>query len=113
VSYTPNTSSVDWVILGVTASNGSVLVMASTDLTEAELASERLDNLHESNYRLGYYTPHGRPAVWEHKLTVTMKSYVQITAPTYAEAMAKLFGEWTPAASPRPAIDSGPKRVGA
>lgn len=90
----------DWVILGGGQTNGGVMVIASTQLTHAEL---------EVAYDRGEYLDILSPFILNDRrrvtLTVEMGQFVIIIAEDYQTAMKRLFEQWTPRAAERPSIE--------
>lgn len=78
----------DWVVLGSPHQNG-VMILASKDLTQAELEFERDDLMAWG--RVEAVASHYRIT-----LTVEMRTYVVVFADTYAEAWQRLFQQWQP-----------------
>jgi hypothetical protein len=84
----------DFVVVGVPTHDGSVWLLASTELRSFELEAvyehEDVFNLGicVGSGRLKYISMHGK-----------CSSYIMVMGATYAEAFAKLMGEWSPDAS--------------
>lgn len=94
----------DFVILGVPHPDGGVMVLASTELREAELQ-------YEADYVESLF--HSRPErVWEeYRLTTRMRSYVTVIGDSYPDALSKLFGQWSPSDNPQDVLDAVVRRV--
>lgn len=80
----------DWVITGSTMPDGSVMLMASTELTKAEIEMRRQEHLFSG------WDDFAREFSPRVTLAVEMKECVIVTAPTYQEALQILFGKWRP-----------------
>ncbi|WP_143546286.1 hypothetical protein [Rhodococcus sp. 14-2496-1d] len=89
----------DFVMVGVSTDDG-VMLLASNELTEAELDVER-DIVRDF---LG-----SRQTVVNERYTLSaeMRRYVTIVAPTYADAFATLFKTWTPERGGQRGISAG------
>ena len=89
----------DWVILGDGQTDGGVMVLASTQLTRAEL-----EMVHERHQYLepleSFRFNHQRIT-----LAIEMGKFVIIVAPDYPTAMKRLFEQWEPRAADRPAVE--------
>jgi hypothetical protein len=85
-------STPDWVMLGVPTPNGQVAIYASKELNHAELTHET----DEDDLREWLAWPVSRVPRQRIELTVEMRTYVVITADTYAQAFRVLFDEWSP-----------------
>lgn len=87
----------NWVMVGTTQPDGTVVILASTDLSQAELR-------HETEWLwddLGPRRLHRLAFSWC-ELTVRMGTYVMASGSTYEEALRRLFEHWSPAtAKPR------------
>jgi|SRR5690606_29380844 len=100
----PSSGRPDFVILGVPHSDGKVMVLASTELREAELQ-------YEAEYAESLYL--SRPErVWqEYRLTTRMHGYVMVIGDSYPDALSKLFGQWSPSEHPQDVLDAVVRRV--
>lgn len=91
----------DFVIVGVPCEAG-VMLMASTELNEVELRYEA--------DRDEWADPFGRicvtPPRHRYYLTTEMRGYTVVVAPTYPEAFARLFGQWSPSENPQDVLDA-------
>lgn len=96
-----DTSKPDWVMLGVSFGD-KVRVLASTELTEAELASE-LENYDDLYGGWDFGRTGVRPR-YRHTVTAEMRTFVMVEADTYELALAALFGQWTPKPAERAAL---------
>lgn len=91
----------DFVIVGVPCEAG-VMLMASTELNEVELRAESdYDRYADDFGMLRYTNPRHR-----YYLTTQMRGYVVVVAPTYPEAFARLFGQWSPSDNPQDVLDA-------
>lgn len=88
VDYRP-----DFVILGAPRPEGGVVVLASKELTQAELRTELLDSDDLFGDRITT-----RLRDYRTMLSTELRGYNIVMADTYGEAMAKLFAQWTPPA---------------
>lgn len=103
----PHNSTPDWVMLGVPTPDGRVAVYASKELNQAELTHEtEFDDIY------AWYEPVIRVPRHRIELTVEMRTYVVVTADTYAQAFRVLFDEWSPETG-RPALEPAVKAIGA
>jgi hypothetical protein len=100
----------DWVMVGMPWAGG-VRLLASKDMTHAELAAE-VSRLYPE-----YETPEPLPSlVISQRITLTagMRTFTVIDAPDYPSAFTALFETWTPGPGERaalpgvPAIEAGP-----
>jgi hypothetical protein len=98
----------DWVMCGIPI-DGKVGILASTDLTQAELEGVRDDFDLEM---LGILDPVRSPRM-RHTLTVRMDAFVLVVADTYEQAFRSLFQQWTPRQAARPQLDGGRRGIGA
>lgn len=80
----------DFVILGVPNPDGGVLIVASKELSQAELEStaDELD-MWEVGRRL-------RMSRTTYTLTAQMRSIHMVIGPDYGSALRTLFEQWTP-----------------
>lgn len=94
----------DFVMVGVTIDEG-VMLLASNELTEAELNVER-DIVRDF--------PGSRQMVVNERYTLSaeMRRYVTIIAPTYAEAFATLFKTWSPERGEQVGIPAAQSAIG-
>lgn len=85
----------DFVILGAPRPEGGVVVLASKELTQAELTTK----LTNEDELFGGFDPIGS-VVPDYRTTLSteLRGYSIVMADTYGEAMAKLFAQWTPPA---------------
>lgn len=93
----------DWVMLGVQHENG-VLVFASNMLSQAELRAEydRYEDITNGPFLFA------RPLRARFFIEAEMKQYVMIFGADYADAIRRLFDEWSPtdtSTPPPPEID--------
>lgn len=91
----------DWVMCGMPW-NGGVRLLASKDMTHAELAAD---------YGWADTDPwDGPPMLTSRRITLTsgLKTFVLIEAPDYPSAFAALFEQWTPGPGKRAALPSIP-----
>ncbi|KQU33557.1 hypothetical protein [Rhodococcus sp. Leaf233] len=89
----------DFVMVGATMDNG-VMLLASTELTYAELESER--------DIIRHFGGHIQQVVnVRYTLSTEMREYVTIVAPTYAEAFDTLFKRWSPHHGEQHSITAG------
>ncbi len=96
----------DFVIVGCTNDRG-VRLLASTELTKAELEC----HLPEKFYADLIAPPERGRVVIE--MTVGMKRFKLVDAPTWAEAFRHLFDEWAPNVThPPKALPASPRQVG-
>lgn len=89
----------EWVMLGIENPAGGVFLLASDRMTRAELQREA----YSDNYlhpRL-YSPPEMRPTI---QLRAEMLGYTWVQAPTYQEAIRKLFTTWSPPERTRRAL---------
>ncbi|MGW6698835.1 hypothetical protein [Nocardia sp. NPDC055049] len=96
----------DFVILGAPHPEGGVIVLASKELTQAELRTE----LNEDELFGGYgYDRRIGSVLRDYRTTLSteLRGYTMVLADTYGQAMANLFEQWTP---PEPA---GRQSIGA
>lgn len=79
----------DWVMCGVPW-NGGVRLLASKDMTHAELS---VDHGYEDTFG-----PWEQPVLTSRRITLTsgLKTFITIEAPDYPSAFAALFEQWTP-----------------
>lgn len=94
----------DWVILGVDNPPNGVFIIASSDLTVAELRAVR-DEWSEWPPNDGLFV---RATSSVYELETTMRRYVWIQGTTYADAIRRLFEQWTPDQARRVAIGDQP-----
>jgi hypothetical protein len=87
----------DWVIVGQPHPGGGVVVLASQTVTDVRLREEL--RLHLDSYT---HAPQGTSQ--DIMLTVRMRDYLKVEAPTYLEALAHLFAQWDPD-SDQPALE--------
>jgi hypothetical protein len=85
-----------WVMCGVEAGPGRVVLLASKDLTEVELQTIADDEA-DLWFTSSPLFVHERRYV----LNTTMRSFVHIQATNWPEAFQRLFQTWTPDAEPR------------
>lgn len=81
----------DFAIVGVTLNTGRVQVLASKDLTRAELRAIRVRDTYD------FTAPMRIRGIF---LTTEMKHYVIVDADSYPDAFRKLFDIWSPATDP-------------
>ncbi|WP_156148949.1 hypothetical protein [Rhodococcus sp. MEB064] len=86
----------DFAMVGIPYGD-HVMVVASDKLTEAQLEAEH-------DYIRTFGSNNATRIHSTYTLSVEMRQYVAVTAPTYAEAFAKLFDQWTPTPADRPAL---------
>jgi hypothetical protein len=82
----------DWVLVGWRDNEGGYWVLASVELTHGELTGA---------IPKSWVDRHGsetcaRPPSMQYELTVGLSRYVMVTASSYGEAMAGIFGTWDP-----------------
>lgn len=87
----------DWVILGARVGPGGVVLVASSDLIDAELRETRPEPL--ELWQIPKWVQED-PAI---VLSTKMRRCVMVCGATYEEALRRLFQTWTPEAS-HPAI---------
>lgn len=88
----------DWVMLGVPNPQGGVMIIASLELTQAELRLEAEMNLDSFFYIVGADT------LKHYELSATMRSVVITVGETYADALRTLMENWKPTEPRRQAI---------
>lgn len=81
----------DWVVLGQPDLDGGVIVIASTELTRAQLEMEREMDEDWNGYMFRLV-----PGAPTYRITCEMRRYVVIKAATYADAFAHLSKTWNP-----------------
>jgi hypothetical protein len=91
----------DWVMIGIGQPDGSVSLVASKEMTRAELEYET-DT--EEVRSWGSWEPLRVQTTAVYRLTAEMRAWVWITAPDYASAFATLFEQWQPGRAQRPEI---------
>lgn len=84
----------DWVLLGIPRDDGSVMLVASDQMTRASLEA-RLEGF-DAMLRPFEFSPRQR-----YTLTAEMDGCVVVLGADYAEAIRKLFGHWQPRARER------------
>jgi hypothetical protein len=99
-------STPDWVMLGVPTPDGKVAIYASKELNHAELTHE----IEQDDVFWRYDQRPRFPPRTRIELTVEMRTYVIVTADTYAQAFRVLFDEWSPEPG-RTAIDASMKAI--
>lgn len=97
----------DWVMIGIPQSDGTVCLMASKELTRAELVAERdwegaIGSL--SDYYA--YLPE-----MQYRVTAEMKTFVLIIAADYTAAFRSLFEQWTPEPARRRQLPPTPRAL--
>jgi hypothetical protein len=91
----------DWLLFGFQNGDGTVTIIASRELDEAEL-----------EHQLEPYPDFGfSRRLWEmdrqyYRISARMFQFVLITAATYQEAFSKLFQDWKPEPVRRPELES-------
>jgi hypothetical protein len=92
----------DWVMCGMPW-NGGVRLLASKDMTHAELEA-KFDHV---NVECGLVY---LPVLAGHRITLTagMSTFIVIDAPDYPSAFAALFEQWTPGPADRVALPGIP-----
>jgi hypothetical protein len=100
--FDPRGSRPDWVMIGIHAPDSSVFIIASKELTSAELTAEA-DTM---DIMSGWYTETVRVDVvrMRYLLSCDMRSYVIVHAPNYGAAFQHLFQQWSPEAPTNDAI---------
>lgn len=95
----------DWVMLGIPSSDGRVVLMASKELTQAELSMEA--EVDPFDWRLDPYRIVN--PIRRYFVTAEMKTYVIIVANTYGAALTTLMRQWQPdqQRGQRPALPFG------
>jgi len=88
-----------WVMCGFEPAPGRVVLLASKDLTQAEL-EERADDFN-TFAAWGPDPLHIHPGSREYTLSTTMRSFVRIEATDWASAFHSLFARWSPEADER------------
>lgn len=85
----------DWVMCGTPwPEDGKVAILASTELSQAELEARR-DTYRIDPYEL--FDLYGfRDAPMRYTLTVQMDRFVIVMADTYEQAFRSLFEQWSP-----------------
>ncbi len=79
----------DWVMFGTPWSGGKVALLASKELTEAELVRE-VEEITD------WYDNPIREEPVRMELTVAMRTYTMVVADTYEQALKTLFDTWSP-----------------
>lgn len=92
----------DWVMLGVGQPDGGVALIASKELTRAELEYEAS---FEDICSYGLWAPLRVQTTAVYRLTAEMREWVFITAPDYETAFSTLFGQWRPERARRPELE--------
>ena len=82
----------DWVMLGIPMPDGRFAIYASTELNHAELRHE----IEEPDWITGWHSRIRTPGRTIVELTVNMRTYVIVTADSYAQAFDRLFAHWSP-----------------
>lgn len=80
----------EWVMFGATMPDGTVRLIASKELTEAELRTKAAQEITSWHHR----DPVG--VIYAHTLTCKMSNYVLIAAQDYPSAFQHLFMTWSP-----------------
>lgn len=93
----------DWVMLGASMVDGSVMLLASKELTYGELEGEVDEVELDRSMRYGTLAPSMR-----YRVRADMKTFVLITAPDYERAFAHLFTQWKPERARRGALTASP-----
>lgn len=81
----------DWVICGIPWDNDKVAILASTELSHAELET-KADDIHVEAWEFVRPTR----TTTRYALVVHMRSFVIVVADTYEQAFRSLFEQWTP-----------------
>ena len=97
----------DWVMCGVQNPAGGVRLLASQDLTQAELQAL-------IDYPEIVYDPFPVPGQVRQRflLTAEMRTFSMIEAPDYPAAFQALFEHWSPQPAARAAIGEGQMELG-
>jgi hypothetical protein len=101
----------DWVMCGMAGPAGGVRLLASKDMTHAELSAD---------YDWADIGPWSPPMLRSRRITLTsgLKTFIVIDAPDYPSAFRALFEQWTPGPGERaalagiPAIEAAPRAEG-
>jgi len=110
---TEPTGRTDWVIVGSTQEDGGVQVIASRSIDPMR-SGLTVKSGHPYDGRSEYYDPWSWDRLSrtpEYTLTIGLRQFVIIVAPTCEEALRKLFTQWTPAAAEQPALEPATKEV--
>lgn len=87
-----------WVILGAESPDNHpdrrVTVVASQKLTQAELVKRLPEYARHLKYEPVGMTAEIKPEPWD--LTMVLEDLTVVMAPTYAEALQRLFTAWSP-----------------
>jgi hypothetical protein len=96
----------DWVMCGMRLATGGVRLLASKELTLAEL--EVMVERQDIFWAPGDILPVAQ-AVTSQRMTLTthMRTFVVIDAPDYPSAFSDLFRDWSPEGDVRLAITTG------
>lgn len=98
----------EWTVLGAQAGDGNVVVLASKSLQDAVLEAET------------HYIPDLRSwdvirdVVTRYTITMGVRDFCIIVAPTYEQAFTNLFRTWNPEPGQpdeRPALPHGPEAI--
>jgi hypothetical protein len=93
----------DWVMLGVSNADGTVRLIASKELTRAELEYEA--DYEEIHSLWSLEPPRMVQTSAVYRLTAELRTWVLITAVDYPAAFDALFGQWAPERARRPEIE--------
>jgi hypothetical protein len=98
----------DWVMCGVTLPSGGVRLIASKELTRADLEAQWERAYPQFDTWEVLSPPFGHARI---TLTTEIRGFVMIEAPDYPAAFKALFEDWAPQAPPRPGISEGQQEL--
>lgn len=83
----------DWVMCGLPSGDGRVMILASTELSQAELEAQR-----DHFELIDPYDAFGPiyPGPTRYTLRIDMNRFVIVVADTYEQAFRSLFEQWSP-----------------
>lgn len=108
--YTPSPSP-EWVMVGIRISPDRVRLLASQEMDEVELRSERLDlrPLFDRQDPFGMDSSADYFARTKYYVTATMRTYIVVEADDYPAAFRTLFAQWAPTRPVTPEIENQPQ----
>jgi hypothetical protein len=100
----------EWVILGVVTPPEGVMLIASNQMSRAELEAHfenrgLADYLDRASGPFALRTPRYTATLW-------LDRFVMVHGTSYQDALHRLFGQWQPDTSPMAVLDPARKGIG-